>query len=67
MRMMSRLAGLAAIIIAVIATIWLVRAFESRNMPELRLWHQVSLDNEFSVDDYPDGLSLKAYLELEQR
>jgi alpha-beta hydrolase superfamily lysophospholipase len=67
MRMMSRLAGLAAIIIAVIATIWLARAFESRNMPELRLWHQVSLDNEFSVDDYPDGLSLEAYLELEER
>ena len=36
-------------------------------MPELRLWHQVSLDNEFSVDDYPDGLSLEAYLELEER
>ena len=67
MRALSRLAGVVAVIIAVIATIWLVRAFESRNLPELRLWHQASLDNEFSVDDYPDGLSLKAYLELEER
>jgi len=67
MRVLSRLAAVAAVIVAVIATIWLVRAFESRNMPELRLWHQVSLDSEFSVDDYPDGLSLEAYLELEER
>ena len=67
MRALSRLAGVVAVIIAVIATIWLVRAFESRNLPELRLWHQASLDNEFSVDDYPDGLSLKAYLEFEER
>ncbi len=67
MRLLSRLTKLALIIIAVIAAIWLVRAFESRNMPELRLWHQVSLEEEFSVADYSDGLSLEAYLELEER
>jgi alpha-beta hydrolase superfamily lysophospholipase len=67
MRILSRLASLVAIIIAVIATIWLARAFESRNMPELKLWHQASLENEFTVDDYPDGLSLEAYFELEGR
>ncbi len=58
MRFLSRLAAVAAIIVAVIATIWLVRAFEARNLPELKLWHQASLVNEFTVDDYPDGLSL---------
>ncbi len=67
MRILSRLAGLAGIIIAVIATIWLVRAFESRNLPELKLWHQASLENEFNIDDYADGLSLDAYFELEER
>ena len=50
MHLLSRLTKLALIIIAVIAAIWLVRAFESRNMPELRLWHQVSLEEEFKVD-----------------
>lgn len=67
MRFLSRLAAVAAIIVAVIATIWLVRAFEARNLPELKLWHQASLVNEFTVDDYPDGLSLEAYFELEER
>ena len=67
MRILSRLGTVAAIVVAVVATIWLVRAFESRNLPELRLWHQASLVNEFSVDDYPDGLSLDAYFELEGR
>ena len=67
MRILSRLATVAGIIIAVIATIWLVRAFESRNLPQLRLWHQVSLEQEFTVDDYPDGLSLDDYFELEER
>jgi alpha-beta hydrolase superfamily lysophospholipase len=67
MHLLSRLTKLALIIIAVIAAIWLVRAFESRNMPELRLWHQASLDKEFKVDNYPDGLSLEAYFELEKR
>ncbi|MCZ6517230.1 MAG: alpha/beta fold hydrolase [Gammaproteobacteria bacterium] len=67
MRFLSRLAAVATVIVAVIATIWLVRAFEARNLPELKLWHQASLVNEFTVDDYPDGLSLEAYFELEER
>ena len=56
-----------AIILAVIAAIWLVRAFEARSLPELRLWHQVSLEQEFAAADFPDGLSLEAYFELEDR
>lgn len=36
-------------------------------MPDLRVWHTYKADNEFRARDYPDGISLGEYRELEQR
>ncbi len=47
------------LLLAVIATIWLVRGFEARKMPELAIWHTYSLKNEFHARDYPNGISFQ--------
>ena len=36
-------------------------------MPDLQVWHTYKADNEFRARDYPDGISLGEYRELEQR
>lgn len=51
----------------VVATIWLVRGFDSRSMPELSIWHSYEPENEFHARDYPDGISFGEYQELELR
>jgi len=53
--------------ITVIATLWFVRAFESRNRPDLHVWHTYETEQEFRADDYPNGITLGEYLELEDR
>ena len=55
------------LLMAVIATIWLVRGFEARNMPELAIWHTYSLKNEFHARDYPNGITFPQYQQLEVR
>ena len=55
------------LLLAVIATIWLVRGFEARKMPELAIWHTYSLKNEFHARDYPNGISFEQYQQLELR
>ena len=58
---------LAVIGITIVATIWLVRAFESRNKPDMFVWHTYETEQEFRADDYPNGITLGEYLELEDR
>ena len=58
---------LTVIGITVVATIWLVRAFESRNKPDMFVWHTYETEQEFRADDYPNGITLGEYLELEDR
>jgi alpha-beta hydrolase superfamily lysophospholipase len=53
--------------VAVVATIWFVRAFDARNMPDLQIWHTYEAEHEFRAHDYPDGISLGEYRELEDR
>jgi len=55
------------LLLAVIATIWLIRGFEARGMPELAIWHTYSLKNEFHARDYPNGISFQQYQQLELR
>ena len=53
--------------ITVLATLWLVRAFESRNKPDMHVWHTYETEQEFRARDYPDGITLGEYFELEDR
>ena len=45
----------------------LVWAFESRNMPPLRIWHTTPLTSEFTAQDARPQSSLPDYLEQEER
>ncbi len=54
-------------VIAVItATIILIRAFDARSLPDLRIWHEVRFENEFDADRDRDIGTLSAYLDLEK-
>jgi alpha-beta hydrolase superfamily lysophospholipase len=52
---------------AIVATVWMVRGYSARDMPELRIWHTVKLHSEFRARDYPDGITFPEYRKLEAR
>lgn len=51
----------------IVASIVLVRAFDSRRLPELQPWHKISLESEFTESSSDQIESLGDYLELEER
>jgi len=51
----------------ILASIVLVRAFDSRRLPDLQPWHRISLNNEFIESESDQINSLNDYLELENR
>jgi len=51
----------------IVASIVLVRAFDSRNLPNLQPWHSTSLNSEFTESRSDQITSLSDYLELEER
>jgi alpha-beta hydrolase superfamily lysophospholipase len=51
----------------VVATIVLVRAFDSRGLPELSIWHRTVLKAEFTQADADRIRTLKDYLDNEDR
>jgi len=53
--------------VTVVFTIWVLRAFDARKLPDLQVWHTYEAENEFRARDYPDGISLGEYRELEDR
>ncbi|MBM2830945.1 MAG: hypothetical protein HW411_1735 [Gammaproteobacteria bacterium] len=55
------------IIVIVASTIILVRAFDSRRLPDLKIWHRPVLESEFSATDGDQISSLEEYLKLEDR
>ena len=54
------------ILAACAATIMLVRAFDSRQLPELMPWHTTILEAEYHADDADEVDSFDAYLALEE-
>ncbi len=53
--------------LVVLVTILLVHGFHARSKPDLALWHQVRLKEEFKASDYTDTLTLQDYLAREER
>ena len=53
--------------LTVIATIWIARGLAARNKPDLEVWHTYEAEHAFRARDYPDGISLGEYRELEDR
>lgn len=68
MRFLLRLLARAVAVVAiVIATIVLVRAFDSRRLPDLNAWHRVELESEYRLRRDGEIESFDAYLAQEQR
>ena len=61
-RWLARLALYAA---AATAVVLLVRAFDSRSLPDLQPWHRIRLDAEVHAADAEDVASVEAYLARE--
>ena len=51
----------------IVASIVLVRAFDSRRLLDLQPWHRISLNSEFTESESDQIESLSDYLELEER
>ncbi len=54
-------------IVIIVFTVILVRAFDSRRMPELEVWHQTVLPSEFKAEELTPNLTLEDYLAREER
>lgn len=57
----------ALIVLLLVFTILLVRAFDARRMPPLMVWHEATLQAEYDTDHSPPLASLSDYLSLEKR
>ncbi|MHC4758397.1 MAG: alpha/beta hydrolase [Planctomycetota bacterium] len=54
-------------VLIIFVTILLVRAFETRRGPELHLWHQAKLLNEFDRSHYNDQMTFEQYRQMEDK
>jgi esterase/lipase len=55
------------ILLTIVATIIIVRAFDARRMPDLEIWHTAKLESEFRADQADDMITFEAYRENEAR
>ena len=53
--------------LVVFVTILLVRAFDTRRMPDLQLWHTVKLSNEFERSVFGSDITFQQYTDLEEK
>jgi alpha-beta hydrolase superfamily lysophospholipase len=60
------LARAALLLLAVAATIVLVRAFDSRRKPDLKPWHEAHLESEFTAEGFEGG-TFADYLGTEEQ
>ncbi|MCC7212662.1 MAG: hypothetical protein IT451_12590, partial [Candidatus Brocadia sp.] len=66
-RILAWLLTIAGCFVAVIATIILIRGFDARRMPDLKIWHTVRLSPEFKASDMKPGFTFEDYLKREDR
>ena len=66
-RLIRWTARIAAAIVLIVVTIVLVRAFDSRNLPELQPWHVIDLEYEFDADEFDGVLTFDAWMVRENR
>lgn len=66
-RILSWIVTLTVCLVAVIATIILIRGFDARRMPDLKIWHTTRLSPEFRASDMKPGFTFADYLKLEDR
>jgi alpha-beta hydrolase superfamily lysophospholipase len=55
------------LIVAIVASLWIYRAYLARGLPDLSVWHTHEMEEEFQARDFPDGIGFQEYAELEER
>ncbi|MBE7445425.1 MAG: alpha/beta fold hydrolase [Planctomycetia bacterium] len=66
-RILTWVLTLAGCLVAVLATILLIRGFDARRMPDLKIWHTAHLSPEFRAGDIKPGFTFEDYIKLEDR
>lgn len=66
-RILTWILMLTGCFVGVIITIILIRGFDARRMPELKIWHTARLSPEFRASDVKSGFTFADYLKLEDR
>jgi len=66
-RLLKTAARLTGLIVAVIVSLWVYRAYLARSLPDLQIWHTYELESEFRAGDFPEGISYQEYAALERR
>jgi alpha-beta hydrolase superfamily lysophospholipase len=66
-KLLKTAARLTGLIVAVIASLWVYRAYLARGLPDLEIWHTYELESEFRAEDFPEGISYQEYAALERR
>ncbi|MHC4414685.1 MAG: alpha/beta hydrolase [Planctomycetota bacterium] len=64
-RLLTIVLGMAGLVVLLAITVYLVRAFDARHLPDLDPWHEASLDSEFRQDDKGPETTLADYLRME--
>ncbi len=57
----------AIVVVSIVLTIMLVRAFDARRLPDLQPWHTAVFAEEYHATSMDSDLSLKEFLEREDR
>src|SRR5210317_2261438 len=67
LKLIRTILRLLALVTAVVAALWIYRAWLARDLPELQVWHTYEVQNEFREEDFPEGITFRRYRELEDR
>ena len=65
--LMKWLGRIVALALTVVVTVVFGIAIDARKLPDLKLWHRVMLDAEFTTDQAGEIVSLEDYLEVERK
>jgi len=66
-KLAKTVARLLVLIVAIVASLWIYRAYLARGLPELQVWHTHEVENEYRATDFPDGITFPQYKELEEQ
>lgn len=66
-RILTGILTFTGCLVSVIVTIILVRGFDARRMPELKIWHTAHLASEFRASDMKPGFTFEDYLKREDQ
>ena len=66
-KLAKTIALIVVLLIAIVASLWIYRAYLARGLPDLQVWHTHEVQSEFRHDDFPDGITFHEYKKLEER